>query len=288
MFLHKQIVQSGIITLALVVLMILASGLSRNNKMSPLEISFLDVGQGDAILINYLQQYQILIDSGVSGKKVLTELAKTMPFMDNKIEVIIITHPDRDHFAGFIDVVKKYKIGLIIDNGQKVDDEIWQALQKIINKYNIPTRTITEGSTLNIDKKVVLKFFNPDNIEENKKAKNDSSIVTRLDYLKNSFLFTGDAGFNTEGDMIFDKEDLDVDWLKVGHHGSKYSSSDFFLNRVTPVWAIISVGDNNYGHPTDETIDRLKKIGSNIMRTDLLGTITVRCDNDCGVKQKQQ
>ena len=264
--------------------LILMTGFYKNSKMYPLEVSFLDVGQGDAILINYLHRYQILIDSGSSGKKVLAELAEVMPFKDEKIEVIIITHPDRDHFAGFIDVVKKYNIGLVIDNGQKSDDKIWQELSRIIKVKNIPRQVALEGSTLQINNRIKMKFFNPDKIEKNKKAKNDSSIVTRLDYLKNSFLFTGDAGFDSEADMIFDKEDLNVDWLKAGHHGSKNSGSDFFLARVTPKWSIISVGENEYGHPTNEAMDKLQKVGSKILRTDQLGTITVQCDKKCLVK----
>ena len=283
MFLTKQTIQLAAIAFMLLVGLLLGIGLYKNNKMAALEVSFLDVGQGDSILINYLHRYQILIDSGSNGKKVLTELSKEMPFLDDKIEVIIITHPDRDHFAGFIDVIKKYKVGLILDNGQKSDDDIWQALYKIIKFKNIPVQTVMEGSALRIGK-VNLKFFNPDEIEKNKKAKNDSSVVTRMDYGENSFLFTGDAGFDAETDMIFDKEDIDVNYLKVGHHGSKYSSSDFFLARVTPGWSIISVGENNYGHPTEETLNRLQKIGSKILRTDELGTITIGCDKECIVK----
>jgi competence protein ComEC len=261
----------------------------KNSQMTPLEISFLDIGQGDAILINYLHQYQILIDGGPSGKKVLTELSKVMPPLDDKIEVIIVTHPDRDHFTGLMDVVKKYQVGLILINGQKSDDELWQEFQKIIKEKKIQKQVAGEGSRLNIGEKIKFKFFNPDKIEENKKAKNDNSIVTRLDYGDNSFLFTGDAGFDAEADMIFDQEDLDVDWLKVGHHGSKFSTSKFFLARVSPQVSIISVGENDYGHPTEEVLQRLKDYNSQVLRTDQLGTITIVCSdlsNTCQLKSK--
>jgi competence protein ComEC len=261
----------------------------KNSQMAPLEISFLDIGQGDAILINYLHQYQILIDGGPSGKKVLTELSKVMPPLDDKIEVIIVTHPDRDHFTGLMDVVKKYQVGLILINGQKSDDELWQEFQKIIKEKKIQKQVAGEGSRLNIGEKIKFKFFNPDKIEENKKAKNDNSIVIRLDYGDNSFLFTGDAGFDAEADMIFDQEDLDVDWLKVGHHGSKFSTSKFFLARVSPQVSIISVGENDYGHPTEEVLQRLKDYNSQVLRTDQLGTITIVCSdlsNTCQLKSK--
>jgi competence protein ComEC len=289
MFFTKQMIQLGSIGFAVVLLGLLYFGVDKNNRMASLEVSFLDVGQGDAILINYLHRYQILIDSGASGKKVLTELSKVMPFMDDKIEVVIVTHPDRDHFAGFIDVLKKYEVDLIFDNGQDSDDEVWQEFQKIIIEKGISKQVITEGSTIKIGdgrskNSVEFNIFNPDEIVINKKEKNESSIVVRMDYGKNSFLFTGDAGFSAEIDMIFDKEKLDVDFLKVGHHGSRYSSSDFFLARVTPEWSIISVGENDYGHPTEEALGRLRKIGSRILRTDELGTIVIGCDKDCVVK----
>jgi competence protein ComEC len=289
MFLTKRTIQSAIVVFLLVVGIILGFGLYKNNKMFPLEVSFLDVGQGDAILINYLHKYQILIDSGFSGKKVLAELSRVMPFMDDKIEMVIVTHPDRDHFAGFIDVLRKYEIGLVLDNGQDFDDEVWREFQKLIIEKNISKQVIVEGSTIQIGgvrdvKNLNFKFFNPDEIMNDKKEKNESSIVARIDYGENSFLLTGDIGFDTEVDMIFDKEDLDVDWLKAGHHGSKYSGSDFFLTRVMPKWSIISVGENGYGHPTEEALGRLQKIGSKILRTDELGTIVVGCNRECLVK----
>ena len=258
-------------------ILLIEKAIYHNGHFAPLEVSFLDVGQGDAILINFQKNYQILIDGGPSGKKVLQELVKVMPVFDNKIEIIISTHPDRDHFVGLIDVIKKYDIGEILINGQQSDDELWQEFQAEITRKNIQEETIGEGSKLNIGSNLQMTFFNPDKIEKNRKAKNDSSVVARLDYGQNSFLFTGDAGFDAEVDMIFDHENLDVDYLKVGHHGSRYSTSKFFLARVTPLWSIISVGENDYGHPTQETMDRLQKNGSEIFRTDQLGTTIVRC-----------
>jgi competence protein ComEC len=256
---------------------ILEKGYRWNLRMAPLEVSFLNVGQGDAILINYQRRYQILIDGGPSGKSVLKELAKVMPKFDRKIEVVISTHPDRDHFSGLIDVCKKYQVGVVLTNGQEIDDEVWRAFRWMLKEKNILTQTVGEGSRVNIGKDFGLKIYNPDKIELNKRAKNDNSIVSRLDYGGNSFLFVGDAGFDAEADMIFDQEDLDVDWLKVGHHGSKSATSKFFLSRVTPQVSIISVGENDYGHPTVETITRLKENNSKILRTDQQGTIKVVC-----------
>jgi competence protein ComEC len=263
----------------LIVVIIITLGIKKNNRLPILEVSFLNIGQGDAILIDYLRHYQILIDGGPNGKQILTELSKVMPFMDNKIEVVIITHPDRDHFSGLIDVFKKYKIGLVLDNGQKSDDRVWRELYKIIKDKNISRQAVGEGSKLIIGKDFIIHFFNPDKIALSKTAKNDYSVVARLDFGINSFLFTGDAGFDAEADMIFDKEDLEVDWLKVGHHGSCYSTSAFFLARVKPKQAIISVGENKYGHPCADTLKRLQAVDSKVLRTDELGTIRVQCRN---------
>ena len=273
-------------------ILLIEMGIYKNKSIAPLEVSYLNIGQGDAILIDLQKHFQVLIDGGPSGKKVLAELSRAMPVFDNKIEIIISTHPDRDHFVGLIDVVKKYNVGKVLINGQKSDDELWKEFQKRVRQKNIEIETVGEGSVLNIGPDFKMSFFNPDTKElfpnkKAKKARNDSSVVARLDYGQNSFLFTGDAGFDSEADMIFDGEDLDVDYLKVGHHGSRYSSSKFFLARVSPKWSIISVGENDYGHPTEETMDRLKKAGSKIFRTDQLGTIVVRCfdkHNGCAIK----
>ncbi len=286
MYLNKQTIQLGVIIFAIIIVVLLGVGGNKNSRMAPLEVSFLNVGQGDAILINFLHSYQILIDGGPDGKKVLMELSEVMPFLDNKIEVVVVTHPDRDHFVGLIDILKKYEIGLILDNGQNFKGDIWREFQDLINKKGVLRQSIIEGSSMTINSNkdeydVKFKFFNPDKVAIGKKEKNDSSIIGRMDYGESSFLFTGDAGFDAEADMIFDKEDVDVDFLKVGHHGSKYSTSDFFLARVLPTWSIISVGDNKYGHPTEEALNRLRKIGSKILRTDKLGTITIKCNKVC-------
>lgn len=271
-----QMMVVGLVVFLTGALFLLEKGLRYNEKQFPLEVSFLNVGQGDAILINYHQRVQILIDGGPSGKIVLTELSKVMPKFDNTIELLVVTHPDRDHFAGLFDVVHKYKIQRIIYNGQNPADEVWQSWRKLINEKKIPLSVVGEGSSLKIGKDLNISFFNPDYIEENTVVKNDSSIVMRLDYLNNSFLFTGDLSSDGEADMIFDGEDIDVDWLKVAHHGSDYSTSQFFLARSTPRWAIISVGENEYGHPSKGVLQRLQKAGAEILRTDKQGTITIK------------
>lgn len=257
---------------------------NQNQKHAPLlEVYFLDVGQGDAILINYLKNKQILIDGGSDGRKLLNQLDEFISSTDNVLEVVVATHPDKDHIGGLAEVLRKYQVSLFLENSQKSDSQVYQQLEEIIKNKNIRRENIFEGSQIKIGKFVGLEAFGPD-LDYQGKAKNeernDDSIVLRMDFGLNSFLFLGDVGFQKEKDFIFDQENIDVDFLKVAHHGSKNSSSSDFLKKATPQAAIISVGkDNPYGHPSQETLERLKESGAKIFRTDQGGTIAVACYN---------
>jgi competence protein ComEC len=268
-----------IFVLFLIALFVCFEILRREEKIDiPLEVNYLDIGQGDATLINYLGRYQILIDGGPNGKKVLSELGKVMSPFDHKIEMVILTHPDQDHLAGLIDVLQNYEVGVFLQNGQNAETNIFQQLQKIVSEKQVRSEFVLEGSTFSIGENLDFKIFNPDFREEADKDRNEQSIVVRMDFGENSFLFTGDAEESAEADMISDQENLDVDWLKTGHHGSKSSTSEKFLEVVTPKYAIISAGKGNrYGHPNKETLQRLEEIGAKIFRTDEQGTVVVDC-----------
>lgn len=258
--------------------------LAEKFQSQALKVSFLDVGQGDSTLISYLGDYQILIDGGPSGSKLISELSKEISPLDRKIEVVILTHPDKDHYEGLIDFLEKYETGLFLINGSEDDAESYAQLKDVLEQKNIKTEKAAEGSDLQIGKYLGMKFFNPDDVSDNKDDKNNNSVVARLDFGDNSFLFTGDAEFETEGDMLSDGEDVDVDFLKVGHHGSKNATGVDFLKKASPKYSIISVGQNSYGHPTKETLGRLEEAGSEILRTDEKGTINIICEGpkvDC-------
>ncbi|MDD3607837.1 MAG: ComEC/Rec2 family competence protein [Candidatus Moranbacteria bacterium] len=252
---------------------------AKNKNSSPLEVFFLNIGQGDAILIDYLSKYQILIDGGPNGKNLLNELGQVMPWGDKRIKLIILTHPDSDHLSGLIDVLDNYEAGVFIDNGQKADTDVYSQLETKIRQKGIKKEAAFEGSTFSFGQWLDFSVFNPDISTDNLSEKNDNSLVLRMDFGKNSFLFTGDAEFGSEKDMIYDEENLDVDWLKVGHHGSKSSTSNEFLETTSPKYAVISVGKNNrYKHPSEETLKRLSDKNIKIFRTDEVGTIKVKCD----------
>jgi len=276
-FSFRKILIFGVIFLSLVLINQVSLGEKFSIEEDVLEVNFLDVGQGDAILINYQNKYQILVDSGISNKNILDELQKVMPAQDRQIEIVIVTHYDKDHVGGMRAVLENYKTRLFLDNGQFKKTESTTVVSDLIEKQKIENYAINEDSKIKIGEDLLLDFFNPDG--EDWEA-NDNSIVFRMDFGENSFLFTGDAGFKTENDMINDQHNLDVDWLKVAHHGSKNSSGESFLKKVIPQKAVISVGKNSYGHPTEEVFDRLDSVGAETFTTLEDGLIQVNCRKD--------
>ncbi len=245
----------------------------------PLKVVFLDIGQGDSILINYLDRHQILIDGGPDGKKLMYELGKVMPKNDKEIEVVIATHPDWDHFGGFIDLIDYYSVKSFLTSDIENEKTSFQKLIKKIEDKNIKINSPEVGSRIDIGEYLDIEFLAPDSGNDFKDG-NDNSIVTRVDFGKNSFLFTGDIGKKPEAYLVKEYGNLlDVDWLKVAHHGSKNSSSDIFLEKVSPEFAVISAGkDNRYGHPAVEALERLKNVDADVLRTDEIESIVVGCE----------
>lgn len=243
-----------------------------------LSVAFLDVGQGDAILISQ-GRTQILIDGGPSGQKLLEKLGEQIPFWDREIEVVIATHPDADHISGLIDVLKNYSVDDIIESGAKSDSQVFSALEKIIEDKKIPRLNLSQRSKIKISSDAQLEVLsaNDKNIV-NSKDTNSASIVARLTYGENSFLFTGDLPLETESEMLKNGLFMPTKVLKVSHHGSKNATSTEFLARLNPEQAIISVGkDNRYGHPTSEILARLNAKNIAIFRTDVFGDLIYGC-----------
>lgn len=247
---------------------------------SDLTVSFLDVGQGDAILINTSKHQQILIDGG-PGKAVLRELSKEMPFYDRSIDAVIATHPDSDHIGGLPDVLSNYTVELVMEPGVESDSSIYKEFENIIKEKNIKKILARKGMKFELSDGAYLLILFPDRDVLGMDT-NDASIVAKLVYGNTSFLFTGDSPKKIEDYLIStDSEDLDSDVLKVGHHGSKTSNSQEYVAAVSPDYAVISVGkDNKYGHPNQEALDIFNNFGAKILRTDLLGTIDMSSNGD--------
>ncbi|NLD78960.1 MAG: MBL fold metallo-hydrolase, partial [Mollicutes bacterium] len=249
---------------------------------SSLKIYFIDVGQGDSILIKLPNQKgNVLIDTG--GKLNYQEdwqrknksfsLAKNnlIPFFKSlgitKIDSLIITHGDADHIGESIDLVNNFKVENVVFNCGEYND-LEKNLIKVLKKNKINYYSCIKE--LNIDK-YKLQFLNTKEYQN----ENDNSNVIYFNYNKYKFLFMGDAGLEREKDILEKYNLKDIDFLKVGHHGSNTSSNKLFIDRINPKYSLISVGKNNrYGHPKDEVLNTLKN--SKIYRTDLDGSIEIR------------
>jgi competence protein ComEC len=265
------------IILFLLVLVLISGIVIRQSKNQDLKVIFLDVGQGDSILISQGSR-QILIDGGPSGSVLLSKLGKYIPFWDRKIELIVITHPDQDHIQGFIDVLKHYQVEKIIKTKSGSQSQTFKTLEDLIAQEKAEVIDGIRGTSIKIAEGVKGEIVYPPEIKVGDDS-NENSVVIKLDTGKEKFLFTGDLpSINGEDKLLGSGIDLDADYLKIAHHGSKYSTSLDFLEKIKPKELIISVGkDNRYGHPNQETIDRLKKENIPILRTDQKGDIVFDC-----------
>ncbi|PIV42232.1 MAG: MBL fold metallo-hydrolase, partial [Candidatus Nealsonbacteria bacterium CG02_land_8_20_14_3_00_40_11] len=255
--------------------------LSRRNF---LEVDFFDVGQGDATFIQTPEGHQILIDGGPDSA-ILEKLGGSLPLGDRTLDLIILTHPENDHLLGLIEVLKNYEIGNILWTGIVRDTENYKEWERLIKKEQKE-----EKANIFIAKagqKIYLSERNPDQYVEvlypfeslegkSFKDSNNTSIVNKLIFGENSFLFPGDIYKSAEKEILEKGIDVDSDVLKISHHGSKTSSAEEFIAKVSPEVAVISAGkDNKYGHPSPETLEALEKYGINILRTDINGDIKI-------------
>ncbi len=263
----------------LVIIFILIFAFSLENKNKDLTFAMLDIGQGDALFIKSPTGVEILIDSG-RDKSVLNALREVMPFWDRSIDIVIMTNPDLDHIGGFEYIFDLYKVGKVFEPGTYNDSEIYKLLEKKMKDKNIPRYLARNGLRIDIGDGAYIDFLFPDR-DVATWDNNDGSIIARLIYGNNSFMLTGDASSKTEKIVLekYNPKVLESVFLKVGHHGSRTSTSSEFLEIVRPKYALISLGkDNRYGHPHKEIIDRLRLLNIEILRTDLLGTIILSCD----------
>ena len=249
------------------------------NSHRGLTFAMLDVGQGDALFIESPTGTQILVDGG-PPKKILSQLSRVMSPFDRNIDAFIITNPDADHIAGFLDVLKIYKVDKVFESGALTDSKTYQNLKDEIKKNNTPDILAKRGMKLDIGGGAVIDILFPDR-DVSSWATNDGSVVARLSYGNTSLMLTGDATTKTEGIILKENPEaqLHSTILKVGHHGSRSSSSPEFVKAIAPAYALISDGkDNKYGHPHQETLNTLALFGAKIFRTDLLGTIVMKSD----------
>ncbi len=234
---------------------------------SRLTVAFLDVGQGDATFIKAPGGVQMLIDGGANAS-VLRELGEVMPFYDRSINIVLATHADQDHIGGLIEVLKRFKVDLFIRSNATSSSAVYQELESLIKEKGIKEEIImapeiiTLGPAVNFD--ILFPTQNTAGWETN-----DASIVGKLVYGQTSFLLTGDSPQLVEKYLVGKYGDfLDSDVLKVGHHGSKNSSTELFVGTVSPAYAVISAGlDNKYGHPNQEVLDIFTQFQEKVLET---------------------
>jgi len=243
----------------------------------PLEVTFFDIGQGDAIFIETPQGHQILIDGG-PDLTILEKLSEEMPFYDRTIDLIILTHPEHDHYFGLFEVLKRYEVENILWTGVVRETAEWQEWEKLIEEERAEIKIAQAGQRIILqgsDPCIFIDVLHPfENLEGQEfKNSNDTSIVASLVFDDISFLFTGDITKKIEKQLS-----IDSDILKVAHHGSKTSSCLEFLEIVSPELAIITVGENSYGHPHPEVLANLNQFGIQVLRTDIEGDIKIFSD----------
>ncbi|HLL16804.1 MAG TPA: ComEC/Rec2 family competence protein [Pyrinomonadaceae bacterium] len=252
-----------------------------------LSVHVLDVGQGDAILIVAPGGKTALVDASVpgSGKKILAAMARAGV---DHIDLLVTTHAHADHIGGADEVIKGTKVFKVLDskvpNTTKNYEDFLDAIEARVENPQDNFITAAPGQTFDLGSGAIISvlapiqpLFTKDQLRSGGNEPNANSVVTRLDYGKFSMLLTGDAEAQTEARMMEQGARLGAKVLKVGHHGSKYASSQDFLRQARFKDAVISCGaDNRYGHPSQEVLDRLRESGVRIYRTDLQGEITIK------------
>jgi len=252
-----------------------------------LEVKFFDVDQGDAALAQIDGDIQILIDGGPDNK-VLEKLGQTMPFYDRDIEWMVLSHTDRDHLTGLLDVIKNYRVRNIIWSGigdNRAQDKEWERLiseetardnAKII--FAVPGEKVDLGGNPDCQIEILAPAITD---RSPSRGQNDLSVAVKLIYGKRSFVFVGDASSREESEIKSTIPELRADVLKVAHHGSKSSANEEFLASLLPAAAVISVGaKNSYGHPSPEVLELLAKYDIKTLRTDKNGDIVFRTDGE--------
>ena len=265
-----------IVVLLAVNIAILVSAVRHDRQM--LEVSFLDVGQGDAILIESPTGVQILVDGG-RDRSVLRELGKQMDLLDRTLDVVIATHPDADHISGLAHVLERYHVAGYMAPGVESDSSPSRALQDSVEREASLVIPVRRGERVYIGGGAYIDILFPDRDVPDVET-NTGSVVMRLVYGETSFFLSGDAPESVEDYLVsLDGKTLSSDIVKAGHHGSRTSTGPALLQATDPKYVIVSAGEgNSYGHPHQEVLDRIQEMGAGVLSTLGKGTIVVESD----------
>lgn len=287
----------GIVSFVFVAVVAIAAAFLAKNNMLPggsgqassaassagrgkLTVSYLDVGQADSIFITLPDGKHMLIDAGnrEDGPGLVKYLQQSGV---KQLDYLVATHPHEDHIGGMANVIQNLSIGEVympkVADSQLPTTKVFSDTLDAISNKKLKIHQAKAGMTLLSGQDLKIETLAP--VSDSYEDLNDYSVVIKLTYKRNRFLFMGDAGAAPENELLGAGADVKADVLKCGHHGSAYSTSKDFLAAVQPKYAVISCGLNNdYGHPHQQTLDRLKQSGAEIFRTDRQSTITAVSD----------
>jgi competence protein ComEC len=249
-----------------------------------LKVSFLDVGEGDAILIQQGNQ-QVVVDGGPSPRAIAQELGRQMPFWDRTIDLLVLTHPHQDHLAGLVEVMRRYKVKQVLYPAIEYDSPMYDEWLRLIEEKGVKSVTACAGQRIDFGDRITIKVLNPPAalLSGTESDIDNNSIVLHLSAGSVNFILTGDIMREAEWALIRDRTEIAGAVVKVPHHGSDTSSTAGFLTVVNARAAVISCGvDNKFGHPKSEILTRLGKVVGvgNIYRTDRNSTISFTTDGE--------
>ncbi len=267
-----------VLIIALAAVLVALGWLAWSKPKDNLMVAFFNVGQGDAVFIRTPDQSRIIVDGGPDNK-VLLELGRHLPFFNQKIDLMVLTHPDSDHLTGLVEVLKRYPTNRILTTGVLHTTAGYLEWLELIKAKNVPVTIAQAGQEMNFGgAKLTVLFPTQDLSQHRIEELNQSSIVIKLTYGQNCFLLTGDADETLEKLLLSSGVDLNCEVLKVSHHGSDSATSEEFLTAVKPAYAIVSVGENKFGLPSRRIINRLKRAGAEVLQTDKFGEIVFISD----------
>jgi competence protein ComEC len=244
-----------------------------------LHVAFLDVGQGDAILITTPAGRQILIDGGPTATDLTWRLGQEMPFWDRSLDMVVSTHPDADHLAGLLPLLDRYQVEQTLVTDLAGDSSLYREWETQLAEAQLTPTIAQAGMQFFLDSGVITTIISPGPATASIDEPNNHSIVLHLRLGRISFLLPGDIEEPVERNLVLSHTPLAATVLKSPHHGSKTSSTEMFLDEVNPQVVVISVGeDNQFGHPSPEVLDRYAERGSSVFRTDEHGTIEFSTD----------
>ncbi len=249
-----------VLGLLVVISIVLWLAISHEERKGKLVFAVLDMGQGDALFIESPTGKQVLVDGGPDNT-LMREISKVMPWYDRHIDMIVVTNPDKDHYEGFIPLMKKYSVDLVLEPGTTNKNDLYASLEKEISDKNIQKVIARRGQVIDLGGGAYLQILFPDR-DISGLSSNDGSIVMKLVYGETSVMLQGDSTARIEDYLLtLGTTTLKSTILKAGHHGSRTSSSEEYVHAVNPQWTVISSGiSNDYGHPHKETVETMQKL----------------------------